>query len=118
MRVLYIDCDSLRPDHLGCYGYDRETSPSIDRIDTTGRRFSNYYVSDAPCLPSRTAFFTGRFGIHTGVVNHSGINADIRHRGQSRGGSTNDAYRTFPMALSNAGYRTALVSPFPTRHGA
>ena len=29
-RILYIDCDSLRPDHLGCYGYDRETSPNID----------------------------------------------------------------------------------------
>jgi hypothetical protein len=26
MRILYIDCDSLRPDHLGCYGYDRGTS--------------------------------------------------------------------------------------------
>lgn len=118
MRILYLDCDSLRPDHLGCYGYDRETSPSIDRVASEGRLFRNYYVSDAPCLPSRTAFFTGRFGIHTGVVNHSGINADIRHRGQKRGTSTGGAYRTFPMTLSQAGYRTALVSPFPTRHGA
>ena len=28
MRILYIDVDSLRPDHLGCYGYHRNTSPS------------------------------------------------------------------------------------------
>lgn len=118
MRVLYIDCDSLRPDHLGCYGYDRATSPHIDRIASEGYRFTNCYVSDAPCLPSRTAFFTGRFGIQTGVVNHSGITADIRHRGRSREVSTEDAYRTLPMALSGAGYHTALVSPFPTRHGA
>lgn len=31
MRILYIDIDSLRPDHLGCYGYHRATSPNIDR---------------------------------------------------------------------------------------
>lgn len=30
MRVLYIDIDSLRPDHLGCYGYSRNTGPNID----------------------------------------------------------------------------------------
>jgi arylsulfatase A-like enzyme len=118
MRILYIDCDSLRPDHLGCYGYDRDTSPTIDEIAADGRRFTNYYVSDAPCLPSRTAYFTGRFGFHTGVVNHNGINADIRHRGGVRGKSTDGAYRTLPRALRNEGYRTALISPFPQRHGA
>ena len=32
MNVLYIDIDSLRPDHLGCYGYHRDTSPNIDRL--------------------------------------------------------------------------------------
>ena len=51
MRILYIDIDSLRPDHLGCYGYHRNTSPNIDRIAASGVRFDNYYVSDAPCLP-------------------------------------------------------------------
>ena len=25
MRLLYLDLDSLRPDHLGCYGYPRDT---------------------------------------------------------------------------------------------
>lgn len=118
MRILYIDCDSLRPDHLGCYGYDRETSPNVDGIAEEGRLFRNYYVSDAPCLPSRTAFFTGRFGFHTGVVNHSGINADVRHRGSVRGTSTDGPFRTLPRALRDEGYRTAFVSPFPQRHGA
>ncbi|MFB6296259.1 MAG: sulfatase, partial [Halobacteriales archaeon] len=118
MRILYIDCDSLRPDHLGAYGYDRATSPNIDEIAADARRFTNYYVSDAPCLPSRTAYFTGRFGINTGVINHSGINADIRHRGASRGTSTAGRFSSLPRALRDAGHETVFVSPFPQRHGA
>lgn len=30
MRILYIDIDSLRPDYLGCYGYRRNTRPTVD----------------------------------------------------------------------------------------
>jgi hypothetical protein len=33
MRMLVLDLDSLRPDHLGCYGYHQETSPNIDEIE-------------------------------------------------------------------------------------
>ena len=43
MRILYLDLDSLRPDHLGCYGYPRNTSPNIDLIAKEGVTFTNYY---------------------------------------------------------------------------
>ena len=118
MRILYIDCDSLRPDHLGCYGYHRNTSPNIDRIADGSRRFTNYYASDVPCLPSRTALFTGRLGIHTGVVNHGGIAADVRSRGSDREENNTGEYRTWMTALRQEGHQTALVSPFPQRHAA
>ncbi|WP_137284545.1 sulfatase family protein [Halorussus salinisoli] len=119
MRILYIDCDSLRPDHLGCYGYHRDTSPNIDRLASSGRRFTNYYASDAPCLPSRTALFTSRFGIHTGVINHGGINASMRPRGPNREFNTQmDEYRTWMTVLREAGLHTALISVFPQHHGA
>ena len=85
MRVIYFDIDSLRPDHLGCYGYHRNTSPVIDSLAKEGVRFNNCYCSDAPCLPSRTALTSGRFGIHTGVVGHGGTAADVRLQGESRG---------------------------------
>ena len=62
MRLLYIDIDTQRPDHLGCYGYHRATSPNIDRIAEQGIRFDRVYASDTPCLPSRSALITGRFG--------------------------------------------------------
>ena len=81
MRILYLDLDSLRPDHLGCYGYHRDTSPNIDRIAREGVTFTECYCSDSPCLPSRTALMSGRFGIHTGAVTHGGTAADFRLEG-------------------------------------
>lgn len=118
MRILYVDVDSLRPDHLGCYGYDRETSPTVDELAATGMQFTNVYVSDGPCLPSRTALFSSRFGIHTGVINHGGLNADLRPGGHQRGFRAPPGFESWMTVLRDAGYRTATVSPFPNRHGA
>ena len=118
MRILYIDVDSLRPDHLGAYGYHRDTSPNIDRLAEAGRTFTNYYVSDAPCLPSRTALFSGRFGIHNGVVNHGGLNAEPRRSGRERRFSVPSEYRSLLRVLDGAGIHTVSVSPFPDRHDA
>ncbi len=118
MRILYIDIDSLRPDHLGCYGYHRATSPHIDRIAAKGLRFENFYATDTPCLPSRTALFSGRFGINTGVVNHGGTRADIRPEGPGRGFQSRTTLDALPEQLRRAGLRTASISPFPHRHSA
>ena len=118
MRILYLDIDTTRPDHLGCYGYHRNTTPNIDRIAAEGVRFENCYVPDAPCLPSRAALFNGRFGIHTGVVGHGGTAADLRLEGSPRGfGNTPDLW-PWMMALARNGIHTVSVSPFAERHAA
>jgi arylsulfatase A-like enzyme len=118
MRILYLDIDSLRPDHLSCYGYLRPTSPHIDRLAAAGLRFTNYYASDTPCLPSRTAFFGGQFGVNTGVVNHGGKFADLPLAGEKRGFRTGFAQNTLASVLRRAGYHTVSISPFPNRHTA
>ncbi|MFD0958462.1 sulfatase family protein [Paenibacillus chungangensis] len=118
MRVLLLDLDATRPDHLGCYGYHRNTSPNIDRIAAGGVRFNHYYTSDAPCFPSRTALMTGRFGIHNGVVGHGGTGADVRHDGANRSFRSSLDKESFPSMFRRAGMRTALVSPFGERHSA
>ena len=118
MRILYIDIDSLRPDHLSCYGYHRQTSPNIDALAAEGVRFTNFYCSDSPCLPSRTALFTGMFGIRTGVVNHGGDYADMPLEGHDRGFRTRVAQESFGSVLRRAGYHTCMISPFPNRHTA
>jgi arylsulfatase A-like enzyme len=118
MRILYLDLDTLRPDHLGCYGYHRNTSPNIDRIAAQGVRFDRVYCSDAPCLPSRTALMTGRFGIHTGVINHGGACADPRIDGPNRGFRDSLSSTSLPAMLKQAGLHTVYVGGFGERHSA
>ncbi|HLH71651.1 MAG TPA: sulfatase [Chloroflexota bacterium] len=118
MRILYVDIDSLRPDHLGCYGYHRQTSPNIDRLAAEGVRFTNCFVPDAPCLPSRTALFTGRFGIHNGVINHGGVAADPFIEGPARRFRSRLGMTSWMACLRVAGFRTVTVSPFGERHSA
>ncbi|MCW5940864.1 MAG: sulfatase [Fimbriimonadaceae bacterium] len=117
MRVLYLDVDSLRPDHLGCYGYHRNTSPNLDALARTGVRFENLYATDTPCLPSRTAFFLGDFGTTTGVVNHGGRFADLAPTGDRDFRSTHGA-NALAAVLRRAGVSTCSISPFPFRHTA
>jgi arylsulfatase A-like enzyme len=118
MRILYIDIDTLRPDHLGCYGYHRNTSPNIDRIAEQAVRFENNYVSDAPCLPSRTALWSGRCGFRTGVVGHMATAADPFIEGPTRGFRDTFAATSWMSALRQVGLQTVTVSPFGERHAA
>ncbi|MCD6304066.1 MAG: sulfatase, partial [Planctomycetes bacterium] len=118
MRILYLDVDTLRPDHLGCYGYLRNTSPNIDRIAAEGVRLDNCYVSDAPCMPSRASTFMGRFGIHTGVVNHGGLAAELRPIGRARRFNWMAQRSGLVWTLRGAGIYPVSVSPFAERHSA
>lgn len=114
MRVLYIDIDSLRPDHLGCSGYGRPISPNIDAVAAEGARFSRCYATDTPCVPSRAALFSGRDGIHNGVVAHENTpaGAQMRYGNAQRHGDA-----PFWMhQLAKNGVRTASFSSFGNRH--
>ncbi len=118
MRILYIDIDCQRPDHLGCYGYHRNTSPTIDAIAADGVVFEKVYTPDAPCLPSRTALYSGRFGIQTGVVGHGGTASQPKVEGVGRGFRDLFDSQGLSRQLQLAGYHTAMISPFGQRHAA
>lgn len=117
MRLIYIDIDSLRPDHLGCYGYHRNTSPTIDRLAEESVLFEQTYTPDAPCLPSRTALYSGRFGIQTGVVGHGGTGGEPKVEGPSR--NFRDQFDAgLAGQLQGLGFHTTMISPFGQRHAA
>lgn len=116
MRILMLDLDTLRPDHLGCYGYHRDTSPTLDAIARDGVRFDNYHCSDAPCLPSRAALLTGRFGIHNGAVGHAGTAGDLCLTGAGRGFQDPILQNGLFYQFRKAGMHTASVNSFAERH--
>lgn len=116
MRVILFDIDTLRADHLGCYGYKRNTSPTIDRIASEGVKFDNYYCPNAPCLPSRASLITGQYGIRTGVVGHGGTAADMRLQGESRHFTDEYSENGLFMQFRRAGMHTVSFSTFPERH--
>ena len=60
-NVLWIMCDQLRFDYLGCTGHPTLKTPNIDAMTTRGVRFSNAYVQSPICGPSRMSFYTGRY---------------------------------------------------------
>src|ERR1035437_361198 len=116
MRILFIDIDTLRPDHMGCYGYSRNTTPNIDCVANEGILFNNYYCSDAPCLPSRASLISGMFGIHNGAAGHGGTAADKRYMGENRGFRNPDDENNFNNIFRKAGMYTASISTFAERH--
>ncbi len=59
--VLFIVVDTLRSDHLGCYGYDKIKTPHIDALARSGALFQNV-ISQAPLtFPSHCSFFTSTY---------------------------------------------------------
>lgn len=116
MKALFIDVDTLRPDHLGCYGYERNTSPNIDQFAKDSIRFENYYTSDAPCLPSRASLISGQFGLKHGAVGHGGTAADRRVTGEARSFFDEVDVYNFNNIFRRAGMYTASISTFPERH--
>lgn len=66
LNVLLVSLDTLRADRLGCYGYEKPTSPFLDRLAADSFRFATA-VSAAPwTLPSHRALFTGLYPISRG----------------------------------------------------
>jgi len=109
MRIVYIDMDCMRPDHFGGYGYHRNTTPNLDSIIRRGVRFTECHTSDSPCVPSRAALFSGRFGIHNGVNTHWGPGGELR---------ADPGAPMFMRLLRQHGYRTVSFSSFADRHNA
>ncbi|KXB00252.1 hypothetical protein AKJ41_04240 [candidate division MSBL1 archaeon SCGC-AAA259O05] len=58
--------DTLRADHLGCYGYFRNTSPTIDKLAEEGVRFPNSYASSVATGPGFSSIITGLTALNHG----------------------------------------------------
>ena len=70
MKLLFIVADTLRADHLSCYGYPKPTSPNIDAIAEKGVRFTNCFAHGNCTHPGFTSILTGCYPVHHRVVCH------------------------------------------------
>ncbi|MBN2313742.1 MAG: sulfatase [Sedimentisphaerales bacterium] len=99
MNVIVLVSDALRASNLGCYGYDKDTSPHIDTIAKRGIRFSNAFSTSNSTDASFTTIFTGKYPASHG----------IRHHG-SKVTETEKSYTTnltfLPQILHENGYVT------------
>ncbi len=67
-NVVLISVDTLRADHLHCYGYHRETSPVLDRLAREGAMFRQAVSSTSWTIPAHMALFTSQYnGVHAVV---------------------------------------------------
>jgi len=69
-NIILICIDTLRADHLGCYGYPKKTSPNVDALAVDSVSFLNTYASSPWTLPSHVSLFTSLSGVRHQVYYH------------------------------------------------
>ena len=70
-NIVVITVDTLRADHLGCYGYKQIKTPNIDTLAADASRFEHAYTPVPVTLPAHTVIFTGTYPMLSGVHDFS-----------------------------------------------
>jgi len=99
-NIVWIYCDELRADALGCYGnpYMDPQTPHIDAMAESGIQFENCYCNSPVCVPSRMSTLTGLYPEDTGVYHNEAFWPNFK---------LEKPVVTFPEILQNSGYQTA-----------
>ncbi len=95
--IILIYMDALRADHLGCYGYHRKTSPSIDRLAEEGALFRTVVAQASSTFPSVHSTLTSKYA-------SSFLDAHA---------CLPSKHLTLAECLKNHGYRTLAISSSP-----
>lgn len=99
-NIILICIDTLRADHLSCYGYPRKTSPNIDALAEKGILFENHIAPATHTTPVFTSMFTGQNPFHHGVI--ATLHAVVNHKDMI----LDDLTPTLPDVLWRNGYET------------
>jgi len=92
---ILVSIDTLRPDHLGCYGYGRPTSPHLDALAAEGMLFENATAPSPWTLPSHASLLTGLYPSHHTLKSHDHV--------------LPEAVPTLATLLADNGFVTAAV---------
>jgi arylsulfatase A-like enzyme len=108
-NLLILSIDTLRADHLSCYGYERPTTPSIDQIARNGTRFAAARSVAPWTLPSFASMFTGRYPTRHGA----GAEGPVRSIGERPPRILALDIPTLAEVLGRSGYRTHAITSNP-----
>lgn len=94
LNVVFITLDTVRADHLHCYGYKKIQTPNIDSLATTGTLFEKAVTQTPLTLPSHASMFTG-------------TNPNVNHVRDTGGFALQPSFVTLAKILQNHGWNTA-----------
>jgi len=95
--IILISCDTTRADHLGCYGYERDTSPNIDAFAREAVVFENAFTPETCTLPAHTTMLTGLYPTSHLVTSTTNLAEDVM---------------TLPETLRREGYTTGAFTGY------
>ena len=93
-NVVLVTFDTTRADHVGAFGYDKGTTPNVDRLAAEGTRFTHVYSTNPITLPAHTSLMTGTYPPFHGVRDNSAF-------------VVRDDVTTLAEVLAARGYETA-----------
>jgi arylsulfatase A-like enzyme/Tfp pilus assembly protein PilF len=96
VNLVLISVDTLRPDHLGCYGHAEIETPNMDRLATEGVRFTDAVSSVPLTLPSHATILTGLYPPSHGIRDNAFM-------------ALPDEILTLTEVLKGEGYSTGAV---------
>jgi len=100
LNIVLFTIDTLRADHLECYGYDKVKTPHINRLAAEGTLFRDVISPTPLTLPAHSSIFTGTYPLFHGVRDNGGFYLDPKHV-------------TLAEVLKEKGYQTgAFVGAF------
>jgi len=108
-NAIVVVIDTLRADHLGCYGHRRPTSPFIDGLARDGVLFRRAQATAPWTVPSTATVLTGLYPSEHGAE----LAGEIRHLGTTPPQQLAESVRSLGQILQGADFTTGLFSANP-----
>ncbi|MCH8118910.1 MAG: sulfatase [Planctomycetes bacterium] len=99
-NIIFLLTDDHRADSMGCAGNPIIQTPNMDALAANGIRFTNAFVTTSICASSRASIFTGQWTRRHGII---GFGTHFSEEALAQ---------TYPMLLSQAGYRIGFIGKY------
>lgn len=114
-NLIIISLDTQRPDHMGIYGYARNTTPNIDRWARDGAMiFTNVYTETPMTYPSFVSLMTGTYAVETGIFSNRVVtSADGENVASVSAPLIPNSVKTLAEVLKENSYTTVAFNANP-----